>query len=44
MEAWLFFQSKIPVYTPNEGVWDWFVIDKVGLQRWGEESLPKEGL
>ena len=27
----LFFISKIPVSTPNEGVWDWVVV-KLGLQ------------
>ena len=28
----LFFISKIPVSTPNEGVWDWVVVGKLGLQ------------
>jgi hypothetical protein len=27
-----FFISKIPVSTPNEGVWDWVVVGKLGLQ------------
>ena len=27
-----FLISEIPVYTPNEGVWDWFVVGKAGLQ------------
>ena len=33
IEHGLFFLiPKIPVYTPNEGLWDWFVVGKVGLQ------------
>jgi len=28
----LFFISKFPVYTPNEGVWDWLIAGKAGVQ------------
>ena len=30
--CFFFLISKIPVSTPNEGVWDWVVVGKLGLQ------------